>query len=149
MGNNFSIINNTGVEVREITDIENLMEFALNYLNINRAIFNIIIVDNETIKNINRDYRGKDTVTDVISFALEDDKSFIESDFRILGVIYISLDRARNQAIEYGHSFKREICFLSVHGLLHLLGYDHMTEEDEKEMFGLQELILNEYGIKR
>lgn len=149
MGNNFSIINNTGVEVKEITDIENLMEFALNYLNINRAIFNIIIVDNETIKNINRDYRGKDTVTDVISFALEDDKSFIENDFRILGDIYISLDRARNQAIEYGHSFKREICFLSVHGLLHLLGYDHMTEEDEKEMFGLQELILNEYGIKR
>ena len=149
MGNNFSIINNTNVEVKEITDIENLMEFALNYLNINRAIFNIIIVDNETIRNINNEYRGKDAVTDVISFALEDDKSFIDNDFRVLGDIYICLDRAKEQAIEYGHGFKREICFLSVHGLLHLLGYDHMTKEDEKEMFGLQELILNEYGIKR
>ena len=68
---------------------------------------------------------------------------------RMLGDIYISLDKARSQAEEYGHSFKREICFLAVHGFLHLLGYDHMTKEDEEEMFSLQELILNEANIKK
>ena len=70
-------------------------------------------------------------------------------DFRVLGDIYICLKRAHDQSIEYGHSFLREICFLSIHGLLHLLGYDHMNKEDEKKMFSLQELILDEYGIKR
>ena len=69
--------------------------------------------------------------------------------FRLLGDIYICLERAKEQAINYGHSFKRELFFLTIHGLLHLLGYDHMNEEDEKEMFSLQEEILDGYGIKR
>ncbi len=84
-----------------------------------------------------------------IAIALEDDTSFPTTDYRILGDIYISIDRAYSQALEYGHSFKREICFLSVHGFLHLLGFDHMNEEDEKEMFSLQEEILNEAKITR
>ena len=67
----------------------------------------------------------------------------------MLGDIYISIDKAKSQAIEYGHSFKREICFLAVHGFLHLLGYDHMNKEDEEEMFSLQELILNGTNIKK
>ena len=67
----------------------------------------------------------------------------------MLGDIYISIDKAKSQAEEYGHSFKREICFLAVHGFLHLLGYDHMEKEDEVIMFSKQELILNEAGIKK
>jgi probable rRNA maturation factor len=68
---------------------------------------------------------------------------------KVLGDIYISLDKAKSQSIDYGHSYLRELSFLMVHGFLHLLGYDHMNEKDEKEMFELQEEILDEYGIKR
>ena len=147
--NKFEIINETNEEIKEIDEINKLLDFALKYQNIDNAIFNIIIVDENTIHEINKTYRGKDSVTDVISFALEDDKTFIETDYRILGDIYICLNKAKAQAIEYGHSFLREFAFLTVHGLLHLLGYDHMNEEDEKVMFKLQEMILNEYGIKK
>ena len=147
--NKFEIINETNEEIKELSEIEKLLEFALKYQKVDNAIFNIIIVDEKTIQDINREYRGKDSITDVISFALEDDESFIETDFRILGDIYICLNRAKSQAIEYGHSFLRELSFLTIHGLLHLLGYDHMTLDDEKVMFNLQEMILNEYGIKR
>ena len=147
--NKFEIINETNEEIKELSEIEKLLEFALKYQKVENAIFNIIIVDEKTIQDINREYRGKDSITDVISFALEDDESFIETDFRILGDIYICLNRAKSQAIEYGHSFLRELSFLTIHGLLHLLGYDHMTLDDEKVMFNLQEMILNEYGIKR
>lgn len=147
--NKFEIINQTNKNIEELNEIESLLEFALKYKKIDNSIFNIIIVDNETIKEINKTYRNKDMVTDVISFALEDDKTFVETDYRILGDIYICLDKAKSQAIEYGHSFLREFSFLTIHGLLHLLGYDHMTEEDEKVMFKVQEDILNKYGIKR
>ena len=149
MDNVFDVINNTKEDIKELTIVEDLVSFALDYLNINKAILNVIIVDENTIQKINKEYRGLDRVTDVISFALEDDKTFKENDFRVLGDIYICLNKAKNQALEYGHSFLREICFLSIHGLLHLLGYDHMDKKDEKEMFELQELILNEYGIER
>ena len=87
--------------------------------------------------------------TDVISFALEDNPDIVYDDFRLLGDIYIAIDVAYDQAIEYNHSREREVCFLATHGVLHLLGYDHMTEEEEKEMFGLQEELLQEYGINR
>lgn len=80
----------------------------------------------------------------MISFALEDDKSETSySDYRILGDVYISIDKALEQAQSYGHSLTRELCFLAVHGLLHLLGYDHMQKEDEEIMFAKQELILD------
>ena len=88
--------------------------------------FNLIIVDNNYIHELNRDYRGIDRETDVITFALEDeDTLIIGDDERILGDIYISIDRARSQAVDYGHSFLRELSFLAVHGFYHLLGYDH------------------------
>ena len=147
--NKFEIINETKEEIKEIKIIDKLISFALNYLNIENAVLNIIIVDNETIHNINKEYRNIDRPTDVISFALEDNKDFIDIGYRILGDIYISIDKVREQSINYNHSFLRELSFLSIHGLLHLLGYDHMNEEDEKEMFELQELILNEFGIKK
>ena len=146
--NSFEIVNETKENVIELEEIKKLVEFALEYQKIENAIFNIIIVDEEKIKYINKNYRNKDSITDVISFALEDDDTFIKTDMRILGDIYICLKRAKDQSIEYGHSFLRELSFLTVHGLLHLLGYDHMNEADEKVMFKLQEMILNEYGIK-
>lgn len=147
--NKFEIINETKEDIKEIKIIDKLISFALNYLNIENAVLNIIIVDNETIHKINKEYRNIDRPTDVISFALEDNKDFIDIGYRILGDIYISIEKVREQSINYNHSFLRELSFLSIHGLLHLLGYDHMNEEDEKEMFELQELILNEFGIKK
>ena len=147
--NTYEIINNIEEEIEEVRSLNGLLDYSLNYLKLENVMFNIIIVDNETIHSINKEYRGVDRPTDVISFALEDDTSFVSTEYRILGDIYISIDKAKEQAESYGHSLKREISFLTVHGLLHLLGYDHMTEEEEKEMFGLQELILDGYGIKR
>lgn len=147
--NKFEIFNETKEEVKEIEEIKKVVEFALKYQKINNSVFNIIIVDEKKIKELNKNYRNKDSITDVISFALEDDETFIKTDFRVLGDIYICLKRAKDQANEYGHSFLRELSFLTIHGLLHLLGYDHMEEEEEKVMFELQERILDEYGIKR
>ena len=98
---------------------------------------------------MNKEYRGVDRVTDVISFAFEDNENFVYNDIRMLGDIFICIPVMKRQAYEYGHSEKRELSFLVVHGLLHLLGYDHMTEEDEKKMFALQELILDGTDIKR
>lgn len=147
--NDFTIINETNENINELTEVKKFIEYALNYQKIENAIFTIIIVNEDKIQELNKNYRGKDAVTDVISFALEDDETFISSDFRILGDIYICLKRAKDQSIEYGHSLLRELSFLSVHGLLHLLGYDHIEKEDEKIMFNLQERILDEYGIKR
>jgi probable rRNA maturation factor len=111
--------------------------------------FNIIFVSNEEIQQINRDYRGIDKVTDVISFALMDNDLSNFNAENELGDIFICVDRAKEQALEYGHSLEREIGFLSVHGYLHLCGYDHMNPEDEKVMFAKQDEILNKAGLKR
>ena len=135
-----------------IDELDNLKEFLYKVCEdekLTNVVFNVIIVDNEKIHEINKEYRGIDRPTDVISFALEDDKTFNRSVIRILGDIYISIDKVRSQSAEYGHSFKRELYFLAVHGLLHLLGYDHMTKEDEKVMFAKQEEVLSRYGIER
>ena len=113
----------------------------------NKKEFNIIFVDDEEIQRINRDYRKIDRVTDVISFALCDDPdNEMENQ---LGDIFIDLDQAFRQAEDYGHSITREVAFLAVHGYLHLCGYDHMTEEDEKIMFAKQEEILKAAKIER
>ena len=110
----------------------------------------MIIVNNDYIHELNKTYRKIDRETDVITFALEDEDTIIvPSSERILGDIYISIDRARSQAEEYGHSLLRELSFLAVHGFYHLLGYDHMNPEDEKIMFAKQEEVLEEYGIRR
>ncbi|MFD3447691.1 rRNA maturation RNase YbeY [Microbacteriaceae bacterium 4G12] len=118
------------------------------------AELSITFVGNERIQEINHEYRGKDQPTDVISFAMEDvgegEVEIIGEDMpRILGDIIISIPKTKEQAEEYGHSFMRELGFLSVHGFLHLLGYDHMTEEEEKEMFTKQKEILEAYGLER
>jgi len=147
--NQYELINNTDEKLLEIEELKGFVDFSLKYLKLENVLFNIIIVNNEEIHKINREYRGVDRETDVISFALEDDDTFISMEVRVLGDIYISIDKAKEQAESYGHSLKRELSFLTIHGLLHLLGYDHMEEEDEKKMFSLQELILNEYGITR
>ncbi len=147
--NQYELINNTNEKLTEIEELNGFIDFALKYLKLENVMFNIIIINNEEIHKINKEYRGVDRPTDVISFALEDDDTFVKTDVRVLGDIYISIDKAKEQAESFGHSLKRELSFLTIHGILHLLGYDHMEEEDEKEMFSLQELILNEYGIKR
>ena len=113
-------------------------------------IISVSLVDNDFIHEMNRDYRGIDRPTDVISFAFldnEDRETLYKSKEPVcLGDIYISVDKAREQATEYGHSIKRELSFLFVHGLLHLLGYDHMNEADEAVMFKLQDEILPKEG---
>ena len=146
---NIEVFNEIDDKAEEITGLQEFLEKVCTDEKLDNVLFNVIIVNNEMIHKINKEYRNIDRETDVISFALEDDKTFNRSDIRILGDIYISIDKARSQSVEYGHSLKRELYFLAVHGLLHLLGYDHMKEEDEKVMFGKQEEILSRYGINR
>lgn len=116
---------------------------------------NVVLVSEKEIKNMNNVYRGIDKVTDVLSFPLIDDINQIknEVDFGFgecnIGDIYINLNRAKQQAEEYGHSLKREFCFLALHGFLHLLGYDHIKEDDEKKMYELQNKVLEIVKINR
>lgn len=145
----FEIINETNEDIKELSDIKIVLDKAIEIEKVGQVSFNVIIVDNEYIHKLNKEYRKIDRPTDVITFALEDYDDIHYEDFRLLGDIYISLDKVKEQSIEYGHSFKREICFLAVHGFLHLLGYDHMEKADEEVMFGKQELILNETGITK
>ena len=148
--NKIEIFNNTEEEIKELETVEKVLYSAMEKEELKDTSFNLIIVDNNYIHELNRDYRGIDRETDVITFALEDEDTIIIGDNeRILGDIYISIDRARSQAEEYGHSFLRELSFLAVHGFYHLLGYDHQTEEEEKIMFGKQEEVLESYGIRR
>ncbi len=107
--------------------------------------FSIILVEPETIRSINSEYRNIDKVTDVISFASLDEDSFISPESSIeLGDIFVNVKAIREQANDYGHSLKREFCFLITHGILHLLGYDHMKSDEEAIMIRLQEEILDE-----
>ena len=133
---------------KELKIVHEVLIHGLKKLKIEEAIFNVIIVNNDYIHKLNKEYRNIDRETDVITFALEDDKTF-NPDIRILGDVYISIDKAKSQSEEYGHSLLRELCFLAVHGMLHLLGYDHMEKKDEEVMFKLQEEILDEMDIKR
>ena len=147
--NTYEIFNETNYDLKKETDkLYELLAFALKREKLDNVEFNVIFVDSNTIHDINKTYRNVDRVTDVISFALEDNKT-IELDHRLLGDIYICVERAEEQAKEYGHSFLRELAFLTILGLLHLLGYDQMEKEEEKIMFQKQEDILNEFGIRR
>ena len=137
-------------EIKELETVEKVLYSAIEKEKLENVSFNLIIVDNDYIHELNKNYRNIDRETDVITFALEDEDTLVmPSDERILGDIYISIDRARSQAEEFGHSLLRELSFLAVHGFYHLLGYDHMTEEDEKVMFKKQEEVLDAYGIRR
>ena len=126
----------------------NLLKKTLKHLSLNFEPFiSVTIVDNAYIHEINKTYRHIDRPTDVISFAFLDDNPKRDELFKsgrmvVLGEIYISYEKAQEQAISYGHSLERELKFLFVHGLLHLLGYDHMKKEDEEIMFRLQDEIL-------
>ena len=147
--NEVEVFNEYKDDIKEIDDMKDFINYCIDKLNLKNVMINVIIVDNEKIHMINKEYRKIDRPTDVISFALEDDKTIVNDDVRVLGDIYISYDKVKEQANDYGHSVKREMCFLAVHGLLHLLGYDHMKKEDEIKMFGLQKELLDSYGIKK
>lgn len=110
----------------------------------------VLLCDNKRIHELNREYRHIDRPTDVLSFALnEGDEVNGEAESQLLGDLVISLERTAEQAKEYGHPFERELAYLTVHGCLHILGYDHMTEEDKKEMRTEEEFILGNLGYVR
>ena len=112
------------------------------------AWLSVQVVDDEAIRVLNRDFRALDRPTDVLSFPMEEGRRLPPSD-GFLGDIVISLDKALAQAMEYGHSPVRELSFLTVHGVLHLLGYDHMESEDAAKMYSRQEEILEKMGVLR
>lgn len=132
-----------------IKDIKNILKLGLKHMKIKDSYISVVIVDKDKIHEINKTYRNVDKVTDVISFAFEDNGGITPDGLRILGEIYLCMDKAKEQAIEYGHSNKREICYLVTHGLLHLLGYDHEKEEDKKKMRTKEEEILELYDANR
>ncbi|MDE7399279.1 MAG: rRNA maturation RNase YbeY [Oscillospiraceae bacterium] len=116
------------------------------------AEVSVTLVDNARIREMNAEFREIDRETDVLSFPLGDDEGFEvnpDTDAILLGDIVISLEKARSQAEEYGHSYEREVAFLLTHSLFHLLGYDHMTPDGEQEMFAKQEAVLHKLGITR
>jgi probable rRNA maturation factor len=139
----------------DIEMLEKLLNFAAEKENVeDDSELSVTFVTNERIQEINREYRDKDRPTDVISFAMEElgegEIPLIGADMpRVLGDIIISTAKAREQAAEYRHPFSRELGFLTVHGFLHLLGYDHEIEEDEKKMFSRQKELLDEFGLQR
>lgn len=144
--------NNTNEEINYKL-IEKVISEALRYEGVNdNTEVSVTIVDNEEIRKINNKFRNIDRATDVLSFPLIDfdNESLPDDGSKIyLGDIIISIERAKEQAKEYGHSIDREIGFLTAHSMLHLLGYDHMVPEEEKEMFAKQEEILNNFGLRR
>lgn len=145
----FEIINDTNKVIEELKPLNKYVKYLVKELSLEKCEFNIIIIDNMKIHKINKEYRNVDRPTDVISFAFEDNMDISYENFRLLGDIYISIEKCYEQAQVYEHSIEREICFLSTHGILHLLGYDHMNEQDEQIMFSLQKELLNKYGIKK
>ena len=140
-----------------LRETQNLLKYVITEaLNMMGAVYSaedsVTLTDAEKIQTINREHRNIDRPTDVLSFpqyTAEEIDCFDSNDEVILGDIVISAERARAQSIEYGHSYTRELAFLAVHSVLHLLGYDHMTEDEEKVMFSLQNHILDSIGITR
>ena len=138
-----------------IEDIKRAVETIGKLYDVKDSEVSITLTNNETIHELNRDYRGIDRPTDVLSFAFHesDEPEIITDDIDkavdTLGDIIISVEMAKTQAEDYGHSLRREIVFLTVHGMLHLLGYDHMEEKDRLEMEKEQEYIMSQLGISR
>lgn len=147
------------------TQIRDLLEFAAQKIGKEQKEMAVTFVDNARVHEVNLEYRGIDRPTDVVSLEYKpeteivfDEEDLLDNpelsemleDFdAYIGELYISIDKAHEQAKEYGHSFEREMGFLAVHGFLHINGYDHYTPEEEAEMFGLQEEILTAYGLTR
>ena len=145
---NIGISNNTNEDITKyIKKLEEIILYTLKKHEANDAYVSVIFVNNKEIKNINKEYRNIDKETDVLSFALEDDTISV-SNIRVLGDIIVSLDKVLEQSKLYEHSYEREFFFLVVHGLLHLLGYDHENKEDEIKMFSMQDEILKEFKIE-
>jgi len=149
----------------EITDkVDEILKKCIE-LSFREEAFNIdseigfLLVDNDRIKEINSEYRKKDTPTDVLSFPMvemergklkPDSGDFdMDENMLVLGDVVISMEMAKKQAEEYGHSFERELAFLATHGIFHLLGYDHGSEEEERLMLEKQEAVLQKMGLKR
>ena len=109
----------------------------------------LLFTGNDEIQVINKQYRGKDQPTDVISFAYHETEDFDIGPYDTLGDIVISMERVEEQSAEYNHSLKRELYYVLTHGLLHLLGYDHIEEDDKKEMRTREEEILGQFGYTR
>ena len=143
--NDYEIINEYGYENYDY--LNEVIEHTLQHEKVNNASFSIIFIDDKKMHELNKTYRNIDRTTDVLSFALEDNQT-IKTPIRELGDIFISIPKMKEQAREYEHSEKRELSFLVVHGLLHLLGYDHtISKEEEKKQFGIQDKVLNELNI--
>lgn len=158
------LVDETELVSKEIMEqTEKLLEFAAEYIKLaDSKEMSVTFVDNARSQEINLAYREKDAPTDVISLEYKSDEEefFFDEDVDIpkelleeldpfIGELFISIDKAAEQAAEYGHSVEREYGWLAVHGFLHINGYDHYTPEEEAEMFGLQEEILTAYGLKR
>ena len=112
----------------------------------------VTLTNNEYIHTLNKEYRGIDRPTDVLSFALNESEEPDMVDgpaVNVLGDLIISVERAEEQAADYGHSLRREVAFLTVHGMLHLLGYDHMEDEEREEMEAEQRFVMDKLGISR
>ena len=151
MKHQLNIINNTKNDIKGLSSIYNqIMDATCEVLKIkDTLVMSVSFVSPYMIRKYNREYRNIDRVTDVISFAMEDSFNYVYEDEREIGDIFICYKRAEVQARKYGHSLKRELAFLFTHGLLHLLGYDHMKKEDEVKMFALQDKILDKVGVAR
>ena len=131
--------------IRKVCD-----EVAVTYGLTPEEELSVVLCDNAHIHKLNKEYRSIDRPTDVLSFALNEwDDEFGEEESHLLGDLIISLERTAEQAEEYGHPFERELAYLTVHGCLHILGYDHMTDEDKKEMRTEEEFILGKLGYVR
>lgn len=142
------IVNVENLPQTILSTVESAVSFALAHEGAAGGI-NVVLTDDEEIRALNSDFRGIDASTDVLSFPANEGEALDGIPDSFLGDIAISCPRAFLQAEEYGHSPEREFGFLAVHGTLHILGYDHMTEGDTKTMFALQEKILNDMGLKR
>ena len=146
--NDYKIIDEYGCDF-DYSYLNKIIDKTLEMENVLSSNFAIVFIDDEKMHELNKNYRGIDRTTDVLSFAFEDNNKICYN-IRQLGEIYVSIPKMQEQAKEYGHSEKRELAFLVVHGLLHLLGYDHtLGIEEEKEMFEKQELVLNEFEETR
>ncbi len=160
------MVDETGQVLEEILkQTQEILEFAAQKTGKEKKEMAVTFVSNERSHELNLEYRDTDRPTDVISLEYKpeldiavDEEDLLDhpelaemlDDFdAYIGELFISVDKAREQAEEYGHSFEREMGFLAVHGFLHINGYDHYTPEEEAEMFGLQEEILTAYGLTR
>lgn len=142
--NEIEIINKYGYFNTEY--LNDLLNYTLNKLKVSNACFSIILTDDEEVLSLNKAYRNIDKTTDVLSFALNDGKALV-SPINVLGDIFISIPQMQRQANDYGTGERRELAFLALHGLLHLLGYDHDNKKKADVMFNLQKEILNEKEI--